>query len=70
MIMYTHTNWDYCLVRDDDTHWFLIPVNRRKYWEEVLDLFNQDKYEGFFPPPWAEPIDGPHNLIFSNPRSR
>jgi hypothetical protein len=69
--MYTHTNWNYCIVPDDDGHWFLIPSDRREQWYNWLNKnikagdnadWNQLEIT------WAQPINGPSSIQFSNPR--
>lgn len=51
------TKGRFCLVRDDDCHWYVIPEPRRAEWDE---------WDGEEVPTYATPIDGPHRLTFEN----
>lgn len=53
----------YFLSQDDSCHWYLIPVSKRKEWEEWRNLSEDD------PASWNTPnftigIDGPSNIEF------
>jgi len=58
----------YCLVQDEDTHWYLIPASRRsdfeKKCEKAYKTENFDKFEKAF---GEYRINGPNTLTFENP---
>ena len=49
----------YCLVEDDDGHWYVIPTDRRVAFD--LWLCNPDSDP--IPPEWAEPVGGSPSLV-------
>ena len=58
----------YCLVQDNDSHWYIIPANRRQDWEAHCELDPNDE-ASWSDPFWAERIDGdPSTVHFENPR--
>jgi hypothetical protein len=65
----------YCLVRDDDCHWYVIPADKRKecgeYFRKVYDYWAQPsgKIEDLpREPEWLRSIGGSPSLVtFTNP---
>lgn len=54
----------YCLVQDDEGHYFVIPSDRRADWEDWLWVFYEEECSGKDHPEWVQEIDGPHKLDF------
>jgi hypothetical protein len=50
----------YCLVQDNDAHWYVIPVQNREEWYDWLE---QDPYEASEQPEWAVSVGGSPNLV-------
>ena len=63
----------YCLIIDDDGHWYLVPFERKQEAEEILDsiadYWESDIDDNNCPemPDWLKRIDGLHKLTFENP---
>ena len=53
----------YCLVCDDDDHWYLCPF---EYREEALVAIERAEDDEDLPS-YLRRIDGPHRLSFENP---
>lgn len=54
----------YYLSQDNDTHWYVIPVEYEDEWRDFLDLDSDDP-SSWDTPEWAEAIGGsPSNVIF------
>lgn len=58
------TKGRFCLVRDDDCRWFVIPEDRQSDWNEWVESGDWDT-----PPAFSTPIDNPHTLTFENFRA-
>lgn len=66
----------FCLLQDDDYHWFLCPIDRKadaKAWfAEVQDYWDADGGEGDSGPPiepaWLKQVDSPTDISFTDPR--
>lgn len=61
----------YQIVGDDDGHWYVIPVDRRKEFEDWLDAIYQHELDdegnrNWDRPDWARLIDGPQSLRFDS----
>ena len=52
----------YKLVQDDSCHWYLIPAENKKEWEEFCAL-DPDDEASWDVPKWASQIDGPHSIL-------
>jgi len=54
----------FCLVQDEDGHWFVIPENKMDKWEEYLDkVYNLEEYPE--QPSWVDEIGGnPNRVVF------
>ena len=57
----------YCLEQDNDAHWYLIPAAKRAEWNAFLEIPSDDE-RSWDVPTYAEIIDGPHNLTFTDPK--
>jgi hypothetical protein len=61
----------YCLINDDDGHWYLAPFERRNEAREILESIEEAWAEeaNEIPevPDWLKEIDGYHKLTFENP---
>ena len=64
----------YCLIKDDDGHWYLTPFDKKKEAEEILESIanywgncEYDFIECPEIPDWLKQIDGWHRLTFENP---
>lgn len=68
------TNTMMTLICDEDGHWYLCPLERRaeaeKYFKDLYDLFHEGDFDIDPPglPEYVTEIDGPHKLVFDNPR--
>jgi hypothetical protein len=51
----------YCLVRDDDSHWFVIPKDREEDWFDYLDSLEDEDYPE--EPEWAVSVGGSASLV-------
>lgn len=49
----------YCLTRDNDCHWYVIPAARQQEWSEWLDSPEYEDGE----PEWAKPVGGSPSLV-------
>lgn len=49
----------FCLVQDDDTHWYVIPVDKKKDWYHWLDEGDLDTDA----PAYAVRVGGAPNLV-------
>lgn len=65
---------EYCLIKDEDSHWFLCPAYKReealRYFAKLYEHFSEGEMD-IDPPPtplYLTEIDGPHRLVFQNPR--
>lgn len=57
----------YFFDQDNDSHWYLIPVERREAWNRWLDL-DPDAEEAWDAPEWARPLGGGVSAIsFTEP---
>ena len=54
------------LVSDNDSHWFIIPVDKSKAWTAWREIGERDPEdaEGWDVPEWARHVDGPHAFVF------
>lgn len=58
----------YCFRRDDDGHWYLIPVERSKLFSELLESgLENDDYCDFCNEFDEYRIDSPQHFTFENP---
>lgn len=56
------------LARDNDGHWFVVPIANREDWRTWLDLDGDDE-RSWTVPDFAEPVDGSPSLVsFTDPR--
>lgn len=53
----------YCLVQDNDSHWYVIPAAHRDDWSLWLGIDSRDE-RSWDPPEFAQSIDGPHSVEF------
>lgn len=64
----------YCLIQDDDYHWYIATFKYKKaaqkYFEEVNSYWSVENYDHHKDEPkkpkWLKEIDGPHRLSFEN----
>jgi len=56
----------YTLVQDNDCHWYIIPVEKNKEWDEWLEIDSDDE-RGWTPPFFSVSIDGPSHVVFEKP---
>ncbi len=57
----------YFLNTDNDTHWYIIPADKREEWENWCDLPEDDE-NSWNVPEWAEALGGgPNQVEFENP---
>lgn len=47
----------FCLVQDDDCHWYVIPTSKKKDWEAWLEE------SGWTRPHWADAVGGSPSLV-------
>lgn len=59
---------EYFLSQDNDCHWYLIPLNEKASWQTFLN-FPEGSEDSWNLPPFAQRVDGPHAICFSNPRT-
>ena len=52
----------YCVVSDDDGHWYVIPAGKRDDWDEFVQSAGRDL--SIAAPDWAIPIDDPSKVSF------
>lgn len=57
----------YFLSVDNDGHWYLVPLDRRRDWHAWADLPEDDE-RAWDAPDYAKRIDGPYMLSFTDPR--
>lgn len=58
----------YYLDTDNDSHWYLIPVQHREEWNEWLEIDSDDE-RAWTPPAFAEALGGsPTGITFENPK--
>ena len=58
----------YFLDQDESCHWYIIPVNKRKAWEDWRNG-NQDLEISWEVPEYVIEVGGCHNLVtFSSPK--
>lgn len=55
----------YRLACDNDSHWFIIPVDREDEWERWLDIPSDDE-RSWEPPAFAQPVGGSPTLVRFN----
>lgn len=56
------------LSQDNDSHWYIIPVDNETDWQDFLEL-DPDDDEAWEPPSFAVPTDGgPTMVTFTDPR--
>jgi len=74
----------YCLIQDDDCHWYICPSDRRSEALEMFEAFylwhdrhsrlwdHEDAWESLGPEPpepdFIDRINGPHDLTFTDPK--
>lgn len=52
----------YCLVRDDDTHWYVIPSDKKSNWENIWEIhYTDDEFPDI--PFWADRVGGSPSLV-------
>jgi hypothetical protein len=57
----------YFLNTDNDSHWYLIPTEKREEWENWCELPEGDE-NSWNVPEWAEALGGaPNQVEFENP---
>lgn len=57
----------FCLVRDNDAHWYVIPADRQEDWDAWLGL-GEDDQAAWDAPDFARPVGGAPSLVtFTNP---
>lgn len=52
------------LTRDNDAHWYVVPVERSEEWEDWLALDSDDQ-RSWETPAWAKRVDSPSTLSFA-----
>ncbi len=61
-------NTRFCLVTDNDCHWFIIPADKRDEWNEWCDIDSDDE-RAWDAPDFARDLGGsPSSVTFENPR--
>lgn len=56
----------YCLVSDDDGHWYVCPLDKRTLFQSMVD--NQD-HDGIMDADWLDPVGGnPSYINFLDPQ--
>ena len=56
----------YCLVNDDDGHWYVCPLDKRTVFQSMVD--DQD-HDGIMDADWLDPVGGnPSYINFLDPR--
>mgnify|MGYP000889178198 CR=1 len=57
-------NLEHILVQDEDSHWYVIPENKKEEWYK---FFEDEEYPYKDLPNWAERVNGsPSNVTFKN----
>lgn len=56
----------YKIAEDNSCHYYLIPANKQKEWDEWLNIPEDDE-RSWDAPNFAVAIDGWHRLTFENP---
>ncbi len=57
----------YFLDTDNDSHWFIVPLYRRKEWEAFLEIPSEDE-RSWTVPTWAIEVGGsPTTVSFAEP---
>lgn len=56
----------YKLTQDNDSHWYKIPVDKQKEFDDWLNI-DSDNEESWTPPDFAAEIDSPESFIFEEP---
>lgn len=60
---------EFCLVKDEDSHWYVIPLELKDRFEHVSEVsYANDVFDVFEKEFNKYRSNGPHTLIFSNPR--
>ena len=58
----------YFLSRDNDSHWYVIPVAKQQEWDAFLDIDPEDE-RAWDMPFWACPVGGSPTLVtFTDPQ--
>lgn len=52
------------LTRDNDAHWYVVPVERSEEWEDWLALDSGDQ-RSWEAPKWAKRVDSPSVVSFA-----
>ena len=56
------------LTQDNDSHWFIVPVDKRDEWDEWCEIPSNDE-RAWDVPDFARALGGsPSNVTFENPR--
>ena len=59
----------YYLARDNDCHWYVVPVDRSEEWEEWLSLDSDDQ-RSWEAPAWARAVGGSPSVVsFTDPQT-
>lgn len=69
----------FCILQDDDSHWYLVPADKReeaeKYFADIAAFWeNEHDSDGVSGddepqrPDYIKDIDGPHKLTFTDPQ--
>ena len=58
----------FCLVQDEDSHWYIVPVDELDVWENWSSNFDSNDEDTWDVPACAVYIDNPFTLTFSDPR--
>lgn len=54
----------YYLATDNDCHWYVIPLTKRKEWDEWCEIPSDDE-RAWEPPEFAVPVNGdPGQVVF------
>lgn len=56
----------HCLVQDNDSHWYVIPVERLGEWESWLEIGYLDEFgdpRWDWEPAWADRVGGSPSLV-------
>lgn len=56
-------NDEWVLIQDDDSHWYLIPLYREEYFEQLIDAQDHDSLSYGFS---VYRIDGPRSIVIKS----
>lgn len=56
------SNERFFLSRDNDFHWYIIPVARQQEWDEWREI-SEDDERSWTPPDFAKPVGGAPSLV-------